>query len=294
MREGGQWWRVTLGLALVITCAGNSAELKADDKARVAGIERRLELAERYLNSAPAAQIAASQNSEARQFLVKAGEHLDNARRALAGGDLGTAADLADQSIRAYAAATSADRRRAQSKTLHSEANRALRAEIASYLEAFRVALKEKGPTMAGLLNQQELDKQLALADKTEQADDPSGANQALKRAHQMIVTALTKIRSNETVVYALDFRTPADEYRYERERYDEYLRLAKAVVDKGQIGDAKAAMFNQILEKGKHLNDQAQKLADNGQFDDAVVSMEQALTKLVQGLQLLGVPVSR
>ena len=38
----------------------------------------------------------------------------------------------------------------------------------------------------------------------------------AFKDAYNLIVAALIRVRENDTVVYGLDFRTPADEYRYE------------------------------------------------------------------------------
>ena len=59
-------------------------------------------------------------------------------------------------------------------------------------------------------------------------------------------------------------------------------------------MGEAKTKMFDMVLKKGQDLNGEAEELAGKGDFDAAIPRMEQALGKLVQGLQLLGVPVSR
>ncbi len=286
--------RCALALLAVATCLMQAPTVGADDSKRVSAIERRLDLTQNYLNSSSAANMAAGDNQEAKQFVGKAREYHDLARKALADGDLDTAADLADQSLRAYSAASAARQGAGRSENLQASENKALRLEIETYLQAYLAALQEKGPTMAGLLNRRELDDLLARADRQQNTGDHQAANQSLRQGQQMVVTALTKIRSNETVVYTLEFQTPADEYRYERERYNEYLRLAQQVLASGQVGEAKTMMFDKVVQKGRNLNGQAEQLAGQGNFEAAISHMEQALAKLVQGLQLLGVPVSR
>lgn len=286
--------RCCLALLVTVACLLQPFTVGADDKKRAAAIERRLDLTRNYLNSSSAASMAAGDNEEAKQFLAKARAHHDNARKALAAGDLDSAGDLADQSLRAYSAAAAARQGRSKSGERQADENKGLRLEIESYLQAYLAALREKGPTMAGLLNREQLDDLLARAEQQQSSGDHRAANQALRQAQVMVVTALTKIRSNETVVYALEFQTPADEYRYERERYDEYLRLARQVLKSGQVGETKTRMFDKVLQKGQDLNGEAEALAGKGDFEAAIPRMEQALGKLVQGLQLLGVPVSR
>lgn len=286
--------RCALALLAAAACLVQVSTVGADDNKRVAAIERRLILTQNYLNSPSAARMTAGDNEEAKRLLDKAREYHDHARKALADGDLDTAADLADQSLRAYAAASAASRGAGRSEKQQAGENKGLRLEIETYLQAYLAAVREKGPTMAGLLNRKALDDLLARADRQQNAGDHQAANQSLRQGQQMVVTALTKIRSNETVVYTLEFQTPADEYRYERERYNEYLRLAQQVLASGQAGEAKTMMFDKVLQKGRDLNGQAEQLAGQGNFEAAIGRMEQALAKLVQGLQLLGVPVSR
>ena len=283
-----------LRLTAIVICLGAACTATGDDQKRAAAIEKRISLAENYLKSRTAAQIQERGSAEARQLLAKAEEFRNEAQTALKAGKLDAAAENADNSIRAFAAAGTANANRSKSDDQRAQENKDLRSEIDAYLQAFRAALTEKGPAMSGLLDQDEVASIVARAEKAGAAGDHRAAASALREAKSLVVTALTKIRSNETVVYALEFRTPADEFRYERERYDEYLKLARQVLDSGRIEKSRSAMFDKVLEKGREIHQQAQQLAGRGDFEQAIPRMEQAVAKLVQGLQLLGIPVSR
>ena len=256
-------------------------------------VQRRLDLVERYLDSKTAIKISEGGNDQAKQFLTKAQQFFEQARKSMATGDLDQSAENADQSIRAFSAAGAANTNRGNSSKQIINANKATRAEIDTYLQAFRAALAEKGPAMAGLLSQQQIADLMALAEKSQAVGDHKGAAASLNQAKQLVVVALTKIRSNETVVYTLEFQTPADEYRYEKERYQEYLSLGEQVMSDSELEQSRKLMFGKLREKSEQSHHEAVNLATQGDYEAAITQMEKALKKLVQGLQLLGLPVS-
>ncbi len=266
----------------------------ADDQTKSGLVQKRLALAESYLNSNTASRLSESGNDEARQFLDKAKQFLDQAKKDLKAGNLDQATENADQSLRAFSAAGAADTKSKKTKGQLTGDNKAIRAEIDAYLQAFKSALAEKGPAMAGLLDQQQVDGLLARADKLQASGDPKAADSALNEAKQLIVVALTKIRSNETVVYTREFQTPADEYRYEQERYQEYVTLSKKVLENQQPEESKMKMVEILQAKSEEHYQQAVMLAGQGDYEDAIKQMENGRKKLVQLLQLLGVPVSQ
>ena len=255
------------------------------------GVQQRLSLVESYLNSTTAAKIVQGDNPQAIQFLKKAEKLLQQGLESLETGELDQAAESADQSIRAYRAASQAAR--GKSSTSNSAATKALKAEIETYYQAFMAALREKGPSMAGLLNQGQYKRLMEQASEAEQQGDGATASNRLNQAKIMVINALTKIRSNETVVYSKEFRTPADEYRYENARYDEYTTLTEKMLSEKEIDGNKLNMLKSLQQRAETIRSEAESSAEAGDFKTAIAHMEEALKKLVQGLRLLGLPVS-
>ena len=277
-------------LLLLSTAAGAASE---EDSSLRAGIEQRIALTRNYLESETAAKIAASENPQARRLLEKSRELLEQASAALREGKLLAAQDKVNLSLQSFTAAGSANLRKAPDPAAVQRELSSLRTEIDSYLQAFTAALAEKGPSMAGLLDRQYLDGLLANAEQAQSIEDYANARAALTRAKQTVVDALIKIRHNETVVYSVEFQTPADEFRYENDRYREYAELGQKLLDSGELEDSRTRMYEQLKKSGDSLAGEAAELAGAGDYQSAIERMETAVKKLVQGLRLLGVPLS-
>ena len=108
-----------------------------------------------------------------------------------------------------------------------------------------------------------------------------------------MVVEALIKIRNNETVVYTVEFQTPADEFRYEQDRYLEYKSLGQKVMNSGEITQSRIKLFEQLEKSGDRFSQEALTLAGEGDYDGAIKRMEDAARKMIQGLRLLGIQLS-
>jgi len=256
-------------------------------------IAQKIELTRNYLESSTAAEIAASKNPQARRLLEKSRELLKQATADLRDDKLLAAQGKVDLSLQSFIAAGTANMQKAADNENAESELRSTRAEIDAYLESFTAALAEKGPSMAGLLDRQYIDQLLASAEQSQSIGDHTNARAALGRARQTVVNALIKIRNNETVVYSVEFQTPADEFRYEHERYTEYAALGEKLLDSGELDSGRVKMFEQLKKSGDRLNGEAQELAGAGDYDSAIARMETAVEQLIKGLRLLGVPLS-
>ncbi len=280
-------------MAVASILAAGSAIAADSDQGTSDEIVRKIELTRNYLESNTAAKIASSENPQARRMLDRSRELLEQASAALRNGRLLEAQEKINLSLQSFTAAGTANLKKAADSERAERQLDEMRAEIDAYLESFTAALLEKGPSMAGLLDRKYIDDLLASAGQSQSIGDYGNARSALGRARQTVVNALIKIRNNETVVYSVEFRTPADEFRYERNRYAEYATLGEKLIGSGELDESRIKMFEHLKNAGDRLNNEALELAGAGDYDSAITRMETAVKQLVQGLKLLGVPLS-
>lgn len=278
---------------VLIMLPGSVGTVSADEQEMRDGILSRIQMTQSYLDSKTATRIAESGNDEARQLLDKARQLLERGQHDLEQGNLESAQQQVNLSIQTFTAAGAANSNSADSRQKLLGEVRSVRSEIDAYLESFRAALAEKGPSMSGLLDQQYVADLMSAAAQSQSTGDYRSARSSLAQAKQLIVDALIKIRNNETVVYTVEFQTPADEFRYERERYLEYVSLGQTILGNGDIAQSRRKLFEQQKESGDLISQEAQTLAGKGDYAGAIKRMEEAVSKLVQGLRLLGIQLS-
>ena len=109
-----------------------------------------------------------------------------------------------------------------------------------------------------------------------------------------LVIQGLTQTRSQETVVYSREFRTPADEYRFEAERFDTYARLMEKVVAQRQPGGSMGEGIRRAREEAVRLKVRATTLAEQGDWKQAIGVMDEANSKLARWLSMMGLPVAR
>lgn len=267
--------------------------VNADEEKERKGVLMRIQMTESYLKSKTATSIEESGNEEAIQLLEKARQQFDKGKQELEQGNFAAAKEQLSLSIKTFTAAGAANKGgQGSNKKLASEVN-SLKSEIDSYLLSFRSALEEKGPSMSGLLDQQYVDSLLASAEQSKSSGNYKSAMSDLNTAKNLVVDALIKIRNNETVVYAVEFQTPADEFRYEQERFNEYIELSDVILQKDEISEGKVKLFQMQKKAGLQISEEAEAFANQGDFESAISRMEDAVKKMVQGLRLLGIQLS-
>ena len=106
-------------------------------------------------------------------------------------------------------------------------------------------------------------------------------------------MAALVDVRDNETLVYRVEFKTPADEFVYEQNRYLEYVTLGQHVLDNGDFDDGRKRLFEKLNDAGSELSREAIIWVEEGDYTSGINRMRLATKKVVQGLQLLGISLS-
>lgn len=283
-----------IGILVNLMLAALASPAPAADEATLRNsIEQQIKLTQSYLDSDMAGKIAASPNEDARQLLEEAKALLARGKQDLELGNLEAAKQNISLALKRFTAAGTANKRKeGRTQDLSGELE-SIRKEIDSYLASFNAALAEKGPSMAGLLDQKYIADLLARAEQARASGEHLSAKRLLDEARQLVVMALVKIRSNETVVYALEFQTPADEFRYEIERFREYQMLGQKVLNDGDFAQSRVKLYEQLSQQGDQLSQEASALAGQGDYATAISRMEQAVDKMVQGLRMLGIPLS-
>jgi hypothetical protein len=237
-------------------------------------------------------RIRESASRRAHDLLDRAIELREQARRALADGDLDLAEKDIGLALRSISAATTALAQEGRSSEDVARRNAALRDEIRGYRESFNQTVLSKGPQFASLLDAARVDELIAEADALSASGEHARAATPLQEAYQLTVNALTRLRENETVVYSLNFRTPADEYRYEEKRHESYALLVHQMVSSGAAKGSRAELVNRFLEQAARLAEQARREAGAGDHAAAIETMEDANQSMVRALQMMGLSI--
>lgn len=272
-------------LALSLAAPGARAEAAE-------GLQKKLYLVGYYLDSATSTRIRESDNRRAQDLLERAAKLHEEARRALADGDLALAEREIGLALRSISAANSALSQGNAPDDETAARNARLREEIVGYRESFDRSVLEKGPQFASLLDGERIDALLARADELTRAGEHVKAGEPLREAYQLTVDAVTRLRSNETVVYALEFRTPADEYRYEEKRHESYALLVHQMVSQGAAQGSRQSLVDRFLEDASRLASEAREQAAVGDHPAAIKTMEDANKSMVRALQTMGLAI--
>ncbi len=283
---------ITLCLTLGLLLQPLPASAQAAGPNLAVAIAKKLELLQRYLGSNSAEKIASGDNTAAKELLARANERGEKALQSYNRGDMSIAEERLTEAYRAYSEALDLQRSKRTGYGEIKKQNAGLRAEIASYLQAFDEALLAKGPAAAGLLNRSRVNELLEQSTYLEENGDPKTAQTRIKEAYNMAVAALTRIRENETVVYSLDFRTPADEYRYEQNRHQSYSMLVEQMSQSGELSAQALKLAQRYADEGAKLRREAEAQAASGQFETAIATMEEANKRLVRSLQMMGLSI--
>ncbi len=262
------------------------------DPNQAIAVAKKLELLQRYLDSNSAQKIAGSDNAAAIELLGRARERGDQALQSYNRGDMAIASERLTEAFRAYTEALDTLRAKSAGADQIKQQNDGLREEITSYLQAFDQALLEKGPAASGLLNRGRVNELLDESRYLEENGEPQTAQNRLKEAYGMAVGALTRVRENETVVYRLDFRTPADEYRYEQNRHQSYTMLVDQMRSSSELSEQALKLAQRYADEGAKLRADAESQAAAGQYEAAIQTMEEANKRLVRSLQMMGLSI--
>jgi len=115
-------------------------------------------------------------------------------------------------------------------------------------------------------------------------------AKNRISRAENLVNTALNSMLSSQTLVYELNFETPADEYEYEVKVYESYLELIPVAIEAKKPSQGAIKLSETYVNKGKFFHEKSKESAAAGRWEEAIVVIKDATTETRRGLRLLGV----
>ena len=278
-----------LGAALMLLAATVTAG-DADTDTGVPLLEQKLRLVERLLESARARH---GQDAAARGALEGVGVMVASARGDLASGAVEEAEMALDEALRQVAAIA----RRARPGPARSDARdryRQLLVGVRAFRAAFSEVVAEKGAATAAMLDDARLDALVASAARAAREQRYAEGAGQLAEAYQMLSLALSEARANETLEHRLVFASPADEFRYEQQRYKSHELLVKLIVAERAPAPDTLARIQSEVGRAIALDDRARTMAGSSDYVAAIRIQEAAVAHLARALQLGGLFVPR
>ena len=271
---------VVLATAVLAAASPNAAQLEKD-----------IQFVQRMVNESEAAKkIAADSNEEAKNLQQQANDLLQQAEQALKGGDAVKASQLLGQAkLTMFQAMRSVGGEVKSQKQQDDFQNRLQSTE--SLLQAHHNYAKENHLNGDAVKTAQFVEQTLTTARRLFAQGEREKASQLVDDAYLSIKMSLTRLRSGQTVVRALNFANKEEEYHYELDRNDTHKMLVQVVLkEKLAANPGLAKLVDMNMKIAEDLRGKAAQQAGQGDFDTAVQTMEQSTAQIIRAIRAAGI----
>lgn len=292
---GGTIHVVNPGEKLVLKerAASGSSKKPAGSSATEAKVKQKLVFAEMIINSQTAKRVMASQNDEAKKILENARKILAEGKEKSKAGALSEALDMFNRSLKMMREAKRLVPSNADIAQL-AESYKEMLTEIKDYQKSHKDNIKhmEKAGAIPDEARYDEgaFSQMLAEAQSLADKKDYAKANALLKQAQKVVTEALHKMLDSKTLVYDLNFETPADEFVYELKRFSGYEELIPVAIEAKKPAAGAIKLMDSFLNKGRKRRDEARDKANAGDYDAAIAMLQQATKSVRRALRMVGV----
>ncbi len=129
----------------------------------------------------------------------------------------------------------------------------------------------------------------IATARAQMETDQPYSARKTLDTAYVQIKTAISALRSGDTLVRSLHFETKRDEYLYELDRNDTHKMLVQMLLEEKLQNPRIRKRVEKYLKAAKRLRAEAEQLAEQGDYAAAVTRCEESTKQYVRAIRNAG-----
>lgn len=297
--------RFCLICALIAVAAWPTPEVRAQSSAAAPGaaidpveqkkrlIDQKIRLLEMLLNSPAAKSAAYGTEAETTTLVAHGHKVIAEARQQAAEARYDEASKTLDEAMKVV---TKATRRAASDTSFADSAHRQTYADQTEQIATYRKSVVDLtrdpklGDAARTLLGR--VDALTAEGAQLMTAGRLGEANKKLAEAYKLVTEDIARLRQGHVVVMSLKFDSPADEYAYEEKRFGSNRIMVDMMIAEGKGDGDKRTMIERYLNEAGQFKREAEGLAQNGRYDEAVKSMERANGQLVRALQVMGVPV--
>jgi|CXWL01.1.fsa_nt_gi hypothetical protein len=270
---------------------------EADGSGLRSALQSKLQLVKLQLTRSPAVQrVQQSDHALAKQKLADARVAYDQAEVQAVEGRQDAAIKLLDHALREIVAASNLVPDPAQEAVRVRGQNQALREAIRMFhglhkgLSSRMASIKLHAPSVGADIDK--IDGMVERADALLANGQQSQANVLLSDAHRIVVSALNRMLSAETIIYELKFDSPAEEFRHELARNRSLEELVPIALTRLNVASEAAALAERYMRLSRGLSDAAQKQAGDGNYPAALKSLQDATNHLERALRIAGLVV--
>lgn len=260
-------------------------------------LESKLRLVKLLLAQSPAVQrIPQSNNAQAKKKLADAQAHYAKAEVESNAGRAEAAIQLLDESLRKIVSASimvpDVTQQAAQERSQNANWREAIRTFQTLHKNISSRMSTSNVQTSAVAADIGRIDGMVDKADALIASGNQHEASVLLSSAYKIVVSALNKMLTAETIVYDLKFDSPAEEFRHELARNRSYEDLIPLALVQLNTTRETATLAERYVQQSRDLRDAAQKQASDGAYHTAVKTIQNATSHLQRSLRIAGVVV--
>ncbi len=129
----------------------------------------------------------------------------------------------------------------------------------------------------------------IATAQAQMESDQPYSARKTLDAAYVQIKSAISALRTGDTLVRSLHFETKRDEYLYELDRNDTHKMLVQMLLEEKLRDPRIRKRVEKYLDAARRLRTEAEQLAGQGDYAAAVIRCEESTKQYVRAIRNAG-----
>ena len=160
---------------------------------------------------------------------------------------------------------------------------------INALLDALERIGKEKGQTDKTDKVKSMAEAEIANAMALMRTGQPFSARKVIDNVYVEIKTAISELRTGDTLVRSLHFETKEDEYLYELDRNDTHKMLVTLLLEEKMKDPKTRARAQKFLDKAAALRKQAEEFAQQGDYEKAVETCEESTRQIVRAIRSSG-----
>ena len=254
-------------------------------------LKKDIEFVHRMVNQSEGAKkIAADSNEQAKTLQQQANDLLQQARDALTAGDaakvnqlLGRAKLTMFQAMRGVGGEVKSQKQQDDFQRRWDSAE--------SLLQAHNRYAEENNLNGDAVKTAQHVEETLKKAREVFAKGERDNARQMVDDAYLSIKLSLTRLRSGQTIVSALNFANKEEEYQYELDRNDTHKMLVQVVLkEKLAANPGLAKLVDMNMKIAEDLRDKASQQAKQGDYEAAVQTMEQSTSQIIRAIRAAGI----
>ncbi len=256
-------------------------------------LKQKISYARMMFMSKSSKRVAASNNAEAKAMLEESKSKMEQAKKALDGGDAATAQTLIDDSMRMFNAASimvPSEAVIAEQRNRYEALLKELEQSKVTHKENYDRVVAKEGKEAAIEYDAEQVEVLIREAAKLAAAKDYDSAAATIDSANRMVNEATSDMLKGKQLTYELNIDTPEGEWAYELDRYLGYEELIPVAIENKKPNKGQLFLINRSVDKAKQMADTARKTAGSGDYPRAIAQILDATKEVRKALRLMGV----